>query len=152
MKPHTGEIGGGHQYEPGKLVVMDTGTGKVVQVMDSIGGADDLQYDPATSRIYFVGTTGTVAVFKEIDPDHVRLLGKVPTGAIAKTGLWVPELKRFYSAVPRHYVFTVRHGTDDLKGELSKELNIVLGVTPREKGWSTVMLSDLIVEEAHLMV
>src|ERR1700730_6538017 len=29
---HTGNVGGGHQHEPGKLVVMDTETGKVVQV------------------------------------------------------------------------------------------------------------------------
>ena len=113
MKPHTGEIGGGHQYEPGKLVVMDTETGKVVQVLDSVGGADDLQYDAATSRIYFVGTTGTVAVFKEIDPDHYSLLGKVPTGALAKTGLWVPELKRMYIAVPKHLVQTPPYGAND---------------------------------------
>jgi hypothetical protein len=66
----------------------------------------------------------------------------------------VPELKRFYSAVPRHYVFTARHGIPDLKADLLKELNIALGVTKREKnaGWTTVMLSDLIIEEAHLMV
>lgn len=151
---HTGDIGGGHQREPGKLVVMNTETGNVVQVLDSVGGADDIHYDQATGRIFFVGTTGTVAVFKELDPDHYELLGKVPTGAIAKTGLWVPELKRFYSAVPRHYVITVRHGTEDLKADLLKELNIALGVTPKEKnaGWKTVMLSDLIVEEARLMV
>jgi hypothetical protein len=37
---HTGDVGGGHQREPGKLVVMDTQTGKVVQVLDSPGGAD----------------------------------------------------------------------------------------------------------------
>jgi DNA-binding beta-propeller fold protein YncE len=151
---HTGDVGGGHQREPGKLVVMDTDTGKVVQVLDSVGGADDLHYDAPTGRIYFVGTTGTVAVFKEIDPDHYELVGKVPTGAIAKTGLWVPELKRFYSAVPRHYVFTARHGTHDLKTDLRNEINIALGFTKKEKnaGWTTVMLSDLIVEEAHLMV
>jgi DNA-binding beta-propeller fold protein YncE len=151
---HTGNIGGGHQHEPGKLVVLDTETGKVVQALDSVGGADDLQYDAATGRIYFVGTTGTVAVFKEIDPDHFQLLGKVPTGAISKTGLWVPELKRFYSAVPRHYVLTARHGTEDLQADLLKELNIAQGVTAREKksGWQTSMLSDLVVEEAHLMV
>jgi len=151
---HTGNIGGGHQREPGKLVVMDTDTGKVVQVLDSVGGADDLQYDPATGRIYFVGTTGTVAVFKELDPDHFRLLGKVPTGAISKTGLWVPELKRFYSAVPRHYILTARHGTQDFQADLLKELNIAQGVTSREKkaGWQTSMLSDLVIEEAHLMV
>jgi len=153
-KAHTGNIGGGHQHEPGKLVVMDTETGKVVQVLDSVGGADDLQYDALTSRIYFVGTTGTVAVFKEIDPDHFELLGKVPTGAIAKTGLWVPELKRFYSAVPRHYILTARHGTQDFQADLLKELNIAQGVTAREKkaGWQTSMLSDLVIEEAHLMV
>jgi hypothetical protein len=151
---HTGNIGGGHQHEPGKLVVIDTETGKVVQVLDSVGGADDLQYDEPTGRIYFVGTTGTVAVFKEMDPDHFQLLGKVPTGAISKTGLWVPELKRFYSAVPRHYILTARHGTQDLQADLLKELNIAQGVTAREKksGWQTSMLSDLVIEEAHLMV
>jgi DNA-binding beta-propeller fold protein YncE len=151
---HTGNIGGGHQHEPGKLVVMDTETGKVIQVLDSVGGADDLQYDAPTGRIYFVGTTGTIAVFKEIDPNHFTLLGKVPTGAIAKTGLWVPELKRFYSAVPRHYVITARHGTQDLLADLHKELTIAQGVTAREEGagWQTSMLSDLVIEEAHLMV
>jgi len=153
MKPHTGEIGGGHQYEPGKLVVMDTETGKVVQVLDSIGGADDLQYDAATGRVYFVGTTGTVAVFKEMDPDHFKLLGKVPTGAISKTGLWVPELKRFYSAVPKHFVLTARHGTENIQADLFKELNITQGrVKPDGAGWQTSILSDLIVEDAHLMV
>jgi DNA-binding beta-propeller fold protein YncE len=151
---HTGNVGGGHQREPGKLVVMNTDSGKVVQVLDSVGGADDLQYDAATGRIYFVGTTGTVAVFKEKDLDHFELLGKVPTGAIAKTGLWVPELKRFYSAVPRHYILTARHGTQDLLADLLKELNIAQGVTARDKkaGWQTSMLSDLVIEEAHLMV
>jgi hypothetical protein len=51
-------------------------------------------------------------------------------------------------------LFTVRHGTQDLKADLLKELNIALGVTPGDKnaGWKTVMLSDLIIEEAHLMV
>jgi len=152
--PHTGDIGGGHQHEPGKLVVMDTQTGKVVQVLDSVGGADDLQYDAATKRIYFVGTTGTVAVFKEVDPDHFEFLGKVATGAIAKTGLWVPELKRFYSAVPKHFVLTARHGTQDIQADLFKELQITQGAVKREKneGWQTSILSDLITEDAHLMV
>jgi DNA-binding beta-propeller fold protein YncE len=151
---HTGNIGGGHQHEPGKLVVMDSETGRVVQVLDSVGGADDVQFDAATGRIYFAGTTGTIAIFKELDPDHFQLLGKVPTGAISKTGLWVPELKRYYSAVPRHYVITARHGTQDLQADLLKELNIAQGVTASDKaaGWQTSMLSDLVIEEAHLMI
>jgi len=106
-------VKGGHQYEPGKLVVMDTETGKVVQTLDSVGGADEVQFDPATGRIYFVGTTGTLAVFKQLDPDHYQLLGKVPTGALAKTALYVPELKRMYVAVPKHLVQTIPYGPND---------------------------------------
>jgi DNA-binding beta-propeller fold protein YncE len=114
---------GGHQGEPGKLVVINTDTGKVVQALDSVGGADEIFYDAPTARIYFSGTTGTLAVFKEQDPDHYELLGKVPTGAIGKSGLWIPELKRYYAAVPKHIVQTPPYGA-----------------------------SDYITEEAHLMV
>jgi hypothetical protein len=110
-----------------------------------VGGADDIYYDAATGRIYFTGSTGTVAVFKEIDPDHFQLLGKVPTGAVSKTGLWVPELKRFYSAVPQHFVLTVPHGTKDFRADLLKELNL-------KEGEVAPILSNMIVEEAHLMV
>src|SRR5215467_5218584 len=106
-------VKGGHQYEPGKLVVMDTDTGKVVQALDSVGGVDEVQFDAPTGRIYYVGTTGTLAVFKQIDADHYQLLGKVPTGAIAKTALWVPELKRLFVAVPKHLVQTPPYGAND---------------------------------------
>jgi DNA-binding beta-propeller fold protein YncE len=104
---------GGHQGEPGKLVVMNTDTGKVVQVLDSVGGADEIFYDAPTGRIYFSGSTGTIAVFKQKDPDHYDLLGKVPTGALGKSGLWIPELKRYYAAVPKHVVETPPYGARD---------------------------------------
>jgi hypothetical protein len=97
-------LGGGHTGEPGKLVIINTETGKGVQVLDAPGGADEVFYDAPSSRVYFAGSTGTVAVFHEDDPDHFTLLGKVPTGAIAKSGIWIPELKRYYAAVPKHLV------------------------------------------------
>ena len=145
MKPHVGEIGGGHQYEPGKLVVMDTQSGRAVQTLDSVGGADNVDFDAATGRIYFTGTTGSVAVFQEMDPDHFQLLGKVPTGAIAKSGLWVPEGKRFYVAVPKHYILTPPRSTANIQADLLEELNST-------KGAVKPILSNLIVEDAHLMV
>jgi DNA-binding beta-propeller fold protein YncE len=145
MRSSTGEAGGGHQYEPGKLIVMDTDTGKVVQALDSVGGADNIFYDDATGRIYFQGTTGTVAVFQEIDPDHFKMLGKVPTGAVSKSALWVPELKKYFVAVPKHFVFTAVHGTKDIRDDLIHELTL-----PPEQ--TAPILSNLIVEEAHLMV
>jgi DNA-binding beta-propeller fold protein YncE len=146
IKPHTGEFGGGHQYVPGKLVVMDTETGKVVQALDNLGGADDtVYYDSATGRIYCPGTTGTVAVFQEVDPSHFQLVAQVPTGAVSKSGLWVPEWKRFYSAVPQHFVLTAPHGSKDIRTDLRNELN-------QKDGTVLPILSNLVTEPAHLMV
>jgi DNA-binding beta-propeller fold protein YncE len=146
IKPHTGEFGGGHQHVPGKLVIIDTETGKVVQALDNLGGADDtVYYDAATGRIYCPGTTGTVAVFQEVDPFHFQLVGQVPTGAVSKSGLWVPEWKRYYSAVPQHFVLTAPHGSKDVMADLRSELN-------QKEGTVLPMFSNLIVEPAHLMV
>lgn len=119
-------LGGGHNVDPGKLVIINTDTGKVVQTLDATGGGDEIFFDAPSKRVYFSGSTGTLAVFHEDDPDHFQLLGKVPTGAIAKSGIWIPELKRYYAAVPKHFVQlmpTTQYG-----------------------------IRDWITEEAHLMV
>jgi len=96
----------GHIYKPGKMVVMDADNGTNILALDSEGGVDEVQYDPASQRVYFTGTTGGVDVFKQVDPDHYERLGVVPTGAIAKTSILVPELKRFYAIVPKHVILT----------------------------------------------
>jgi DNA-binding beta-propeller fold protein YncE len=93
-----------HIYKPGKMVVMDSETGKVIDAIDTEGGVDEVVYDAPSKRVYYTGTTGTVAVFKQLDGDHYQLLANVPTGPIAKTSLLVPEMKRFYSAVPKHVI------------------------------------------------
>src|SRR6202023_1728126 len=90
--------------KPGKRVVMDTQTGKVVATLDTEGGADEIQYDAASQRVYFTGTTGHVDVFKQVDADTYHHPGKLVTAADAKTSLLVPELKRFYVAVPKRNV------------------------------------------------
>ena len=43
-------------------------------------------------------------MFKQVDADHYQPLGKLITAADAKTSLLVPELKRFYVAVPKRNV------------------------------------------------
>jgi DNA-binding beta-propeller fold protein YncE len=109
-------LGGGHNVEPGKLVIINTDTGKVIETLDAVGGGDEIFYDAPTKRLYFSGSTGTLAVFHEDDPDHFTLLGKVPTGAIAKSGIWIPEMKRYYAAVPQHLVQlmpTTEYGNHD---------------------------------------
>ena len=79
---------------------------KVIDALDTEGGVDEVEWEPKSRRIYYTGTTEFIEVFKQIDADHYQSLGKAATGAIAKTSLLVPELNRFYSAVPKHIILT----------------------------------------------
>ena len=86
----------------GNLVVMDSDNGKVLQTLPISTGVDDLVYDPASQRIYVACGEGFVDVYKQIDADHYQSIGKIPTGPLGKTGLLVPELNKYFVAVPPH--------------------------------------------------
>jgi DNA-binding beta-propeller fold protein YncE len=87
----------------GQIVVFDTITGKELQALPIGGGVDDLFFDSASKRLYATcGAAATVDVYKEIDADHYVSLGKVPSAARGRTGRLVPELSRFFVAVPQH--------------------------------------------------
>jgi hypothetical protein len=119
-------LGGGHNVDPGKLVIMNTDDGKVVQTLDAPGGGDEIFYDAPSKRIYFSGSTGTLAVFHEDDPDHFSLLGKVPTGAIAKSGIWIQEMKRYYAAVPKHLVQLIPTTKYGIKDWITEEAHMMV--------------------------
>jgi DNA-binding beta-propeller fold protein YncE len=84
------------------LVVIDSGSGKEITSYPLSKGIDGLTFDPRTKRIYSEANTGAIDVFEEIDPDHYRSLGTTPIGSPAKPGLLVPELSRYFVAVPQH--------------------------------------------------
>lgn len=85
----------------GVIVVFDTETGKETGTTIPIGGwVDYLAFDPATGRLYASCGVGYVYVFEEHTPDQYELVGKAETAVMAKTGLLVPELKRFFVSVP----------------------------------------------------
>lgn len=86
---------------PGKLVVVDSNSGKVVTNQPGASMIDDMGFDSAHKLIFFAGTE-FLDVFRERDPDHVELIGHVPTAFRAKTGIYVPELNRYYLGVPHH--------------------------------------------------
>jgi DNA-binding beta-propeller fold protein YncE len=86
---------------PGKLVVLDSDSGKVVTSYAAAAMVDDLAYDSQSKRIYFAGTE-FLDVFHESDADHYDRIGHIATAFRAKTGVLVPELKRYYLAVPHH--------------------------------------------------
>ncbi|MGA2847601.1 MAG: YncE family protein [Terracidiphilus sp.] len=83
----------------GQIVVLDSNTGKELQALPITKGIDDLQFDPASKRLYAIGD-GTVDIYQEADADHYHLLGNIPVGAGAKTGTIVPSMNRYFAAVP----------------------------------------------------
>jgi len=85
----------------GDVVVMDTQTGKELTTFPITKGVDDAVYDPASKRIYSA-SDGAVDVYEQTDPDNYKLLGKVTTGPAAKTARLVPEIGRYFVAVPQH--------------------------------------------------
>ena len=87
--------------KPGKLIVLDSDSGKVVSSLPAVGMVDDMSYDAQHKRIYLAGDQ-FLDVFEQKDPDHYVLLAKIPGSFRAKTGILVPELNRYYLAVPHH--------------------------------------------------
>ena len=89
-------------WQPGKMVVLDTDSGRTVATLDAGGGADEMFFDPASQRIYLQGYEGIADVWREVDPDHYESIGKIQGGVHGKTSLLVPELGRYYVAVSQH--------------------------------------------------
>jgi hypothetical protein len=89
-------------WQPGKMLVMDTDSGRAVAILDAGGGSDEMFFDPAAQRVYSQGYEGIADVWKELDPDHYESIGRIQGGVHGKTSLLVPELKRYYVAVSEH--------------------------------------------------
>jgi DNA-binding beta-propeller fold protein YncE len=86
---------------PAKLYVLDSDSGKLITSVDAPAMVDDVAFSAAQKRIYFAGTLFT-DVFQIKDADHLERIGHIPTAFRAKTAIVVPELNRFYVAVPHH--------------------------------------------------
>jgi len=87
--------------EPGKLIVLNTDSGKIVASVPAAAMVDDMAFDAQRKRIYYAGTMA-LDVFQQTDADHYEAIGHIPTAFRAKTGVLIPELNLFYLAVPHH--------------------------------------------------
>lgn len=91
-------------HVPPRLAVYDTTSGRLVAALPSVQDADDLYFDSDRKRVYMPGGEGFISVFRMTDPDHYKLLAKIPTAIGAKTaGYYGKQRKgfdRFYLAVP----------------------------------------------------
>ena len=82
---------------PPRLVLLDAVSGAVTARLETCGDADDVFFDARRRRIYISCGEGVVDVLRQ-DPTGYRELGRVRTGAGARTSLFVPELDRLFVA------------------------------------------------------
>jgi DNA-binding beta-propeller fold protein YncE len=87
--------------KPGKLIVLNSENGQVIADLPAVGFVDDMSYDAKQKRLYLAGDQ-FLDVFDQKDPDHYVLLARIRGSFRAKTGILVPELNRYYLAVPHH--------------------------------------------------
>lgn len=90
--------------EPARLGVFDTTSGHMIVAIPSAEDTDDLYYDAELKRAYVPGGEGLIYVFQMTDPDHYRLLAKIPTALGGRTagyfGRQGKGFHRFFLAVP----------------------------------------------------
>jgi DNA-binding beta-propeller fold protein YncE len=86
----------------GHAVVLDLDSGKELQPLPIGEGADDIDFDPASKRIYVAGGAGngSVDVYKEIDADHYESLGRLSSAPGAATARLVPGLGEYIALAP----------------------------------------------------
>lgn len=85
--------------KPGKVVVMNSDTGAIINSATSPLRSDQILFDQAAGRLYSPGGEGFVGVYDTSDPDQLKTVAKVPSAPGAKTGVLVPERKELILAV-----------------------------------------------------
>jgi hypothetical protein len=80
--------------------VLDTGSGRVVATLATVGDADDVFYDPDLPGVYVIGGEGAVDIFRQRDSNYYERLGRISTAPRTRTGLFVSALHRLYVAAP----------------------------------------------------
>ena len=88
--------------EPGKLIIYDLKTEKVVSSIAISKEADGIYYDAKRSQIYISCAEGFIDVIKQLTPDSYKSISKIPTVSGAGTSLFIPELDIFVLAVPQN--------------------------------------------------
>jgi prepilin-type N-terminal cleavage/methylation domain-containing protein len=86
--------------EPSAVVVLDAKTGEEVTRIDIPKDIDDLFYDAKRKRLYATCGEGFLAVVQERGAGRYELVEKIPTGKLARTGLFDPDSGRFYAVLP----------------------------------------------------
>ncbi|HTF72200.1 MAG TPA: hypothetical protein VK638_56975 [Edaphobacter sp.] len=86
---------------PSRLLVFDTGNGKIVASLPIVEHTDDLFYDASKARIYILGE-GFIEAWQQEDPDRYDKIEHFSTPPNSRTGLFVPGWGKLFEAVSHH--------------------------------------------------
>jgi len=84
----------------GSIVIVDTDTGRELDRLPIGGWVDSMFYDGQRGLIYASCGVGEVYTYQRVSGDTFKEVGLTDTAVMAKTALYVPELHRFFVAVP----------------------------------------------------
>lgn len=87
--------------DPGKVIFLDSNTGKILNTMPGGSSTDDAYWDPTLRRLYVAGVPN-ISIYHLIGPNRFRIIGQVPSAWHGVTGILIPQLNRYYVAVCRH--------------------------------------------------
>lgn len=78
----------------GKVVVMNSDSGKVIDTQDAPVRADQVMYDASVHRLYVPGGQGYTEIYDTSNPNSLKVVSKVTTAPGAKTGILLPEMNK----------------------------------------------------------
>ena len=82
--------------------VIDTESGERVASLLTIEDTSGVAYDAVHCRIYTTGLSGYVDAIQQLGPNRYQTIARIATGPHAGTSYWMPELNRFFVALPPH--------------------------------------------------
>jgi YVTN family beta-propeller protein len=102
---------------PSKLLSFDANNLELLSENDLSGDADDIYYSGKDSLIFISCGSGSIDVFKEINPKGINLKERIETSPGARTSLFVPELKKYFVALRKSGNHNARIKEYDIKSE-----------------------------------
>lgn len=84
---------------PAELLVLNSGSGKLLARVPSVSRADDVWYGAARRRVYISGGGGYITVIAQQNPNTYHPLAQIKTPPGGRTSLLVPELHRLYLGI-----------------------------------------------------
>jgi DNA-binding beta-propeller fold protein YncE len=86
---------------PARLLVLNSGTGKLISTIPIGGDVDDIFFDAQRHFLYVSCGEGVIDVFSQETPDSYKRVEQVSTRTGARTCVFVPSLNMLIVAVPR---------------------------------------------------